>query len=90
MRIIDIRDNHMETQRNRPKKKSTNLSVDSDLLRRAKQLKINLSRTLEQKLEEIIREAKTEHWLEENRSAIESYNRHVERKGAFSDKLRRF
>lgn len=79
----------MDTVR-RPVKKSTNLTVDSDLLRQARELKINLSRTLEQKLEEIIRKAKAEHWLEENRSALESYNRHVERRGVFSDKLRRF
>lgn len=79
----------MDTTR-RPVKKSANLTVDSDLLRQARELKINLSRTLEQKLEEIIRKAKAEHWLEENRSALESYNRHVERRGVFSDKLRRF
>ena len=80
----------MDAQRHRPQKKSTNLSVDSELLRQAKQLKINLSKTLEQKLEEIIRKARAESWIEENRSAIESYNQHIERRGTFSDKLRRF
>ena len=79
----------MDTAR-RPVKKSTNLTVDSELLRQARELKINLSRTLEQRLDEIIRKARAEHWLEENRGALESYNRHVEHRGAFSDKLRRF
>ena len=31
-----------------------------------------------------------EQWLEENRSAIESYNEHVEEHGVFSDGVRGF
>lgn len=71
-------------------KKSTNLSIDSRLLREARRLKINLSRTLEQRLAQIVREARSRRWLAENRDAIEDYNRHIARHSAFSNRLRRF
>jgi antitoxin CcdA len=71
-------------------KKSANLSINADLLQQAKQLNINLSQTLEQHLIEIVRQAQRKQWLAENQSAIEEYNRRIEKQGAFSDGLRRF
>ncbi len=71
-------------------KKSTNLSINSDLLRQAKDLRINLSKALEQRLIEILLEKKCQEWREENREAIEAYNRRIEAGGVFSDGLRRF
>ena len=71
-------------------KKSANLSINADLLQRAKQLNINLSQTLEQHLTEIIRQAQRSQWLAENRSALDEYNRRIEKHGTFSDSLRRF
>jgi antitoxin CcdA len=71
-------------------KKSANLSINADLLRQAKQLNINLSQTFEQHLAEIIRQARRTQWLAENKSAIDEYNRRIEKRGAFSDGLRRF
>ena len=71
-------------------KKATNLSINSDLLRKARELDINLSSALEQALEQIVKRRLYETWLEENRAAIESYNEHVERRGVFSDGVRGF
>ncbi len=71
-------------------KKATNVSVNRDLLRQARGLGLNLSQTLEDRLVEIVREHRRESWLEENRDAIDDYNRRVQRDGAFSDGLRRF
>lgn len=71
-------------------KKSANLSINSDLLKQAKSLKINLSRALEQKLTEMVREEQEQLWRKENKKAIEDYNQRVEAKGVFSDGLRRF
>jgi antitoxin CcdA len=71
-------------------KKSTNLSINSDLLRKAKALHVNLSKALEQRLVEILLEEKRREWREENRDAIEAYNRRIEAGGVFSDGLRRF
>jgi len=71
-------------------KKATNLSINSDLLRQAKELNINLSQTLELSLAEVVRVAKKQRWLAENRDAIEAYNQRIEAKGVFSDGLRKF
>ncbi|GAB6061749.1 type II toxin-antitoxin system CcdA family antitoxin [Deferrisoma palaeochoriense] len=71
-------------------KKATNVTVNQDLLRRAREEGINLSRALEEKLAEILAERYQERWREENREAIEAYNRRVSARGVFSDGWRRF
>ncbi len=71
-------------------KRPANVSINEDLLRVAKEMKVNLSRTLETSLIEIVRARQRESWLEENRAAIDAYNERVARKGVFSDGLRRF
>lgn len=71
-------------------KKPTNLSLNSDLLRQAKAHKINLSKTLEQRLAELLLEEKRRKWKEENRDAIDGYNRRIEANGEFSEGLRGF
>ena len=71
-------------------KKAVNVSINSDLLRRAREMKINLSRTLEETLERLLREERARRWKEENRDAMEAFNRWVEEHGVFSDRLRQF
>lgn len=71
-------------------KKSTNLSINSDLLAQAKQNNINLSKALEQRLVEMLLEVKRCIWREANKEAIDAYNRRVETSGVFSDNLRSF
>lgn len=71
-------------------KKATNVSINSDLLSKARALGINLSRTLEESLVEKVRQLQQQRWREENRAAVDAYNAHVERDGVFSDGLRRF
>lgn len=71
-------------------KKATNLSINSDLLRIAKSMDINLSATLERGLAELVAKKRREHWQQENREAISAYNVEVEEKGVFSDGLRGF
>jgi len=71
-------------------RKPTNLSINADLLRQARALNLNLSQIVEQHLTEVVRDSLRERWLMENRQALEDYNQHIERDGAFSDGLRRF
>ncbi|WP_129127131.1 type II toxin-antitoxin system CcdA family antitoxin [Geomonas oryzae] len=71
-------------------KKSTNLSINSDLLRQAKERRINLSQALEARLAEMLREEFHLHWNEENKEGIEDYNRRVEAEGTFGDGRRQF
>jgi len=71
-------------------KKPTNVSINSDLLKKAKALDINMSAALEQKLVELIKQKQAVAWLESNQEAIAGYNRHVEEHCVFSDDLRSF
>ena len=78
------------TYNSQAKKKSVNLSINSDLLEQAKEQKINLSQTLENSLLELLKQKQREHWVRENESAIQEYNQRVEKEGVFSDGLRTF
>ena len=69
-------------------KKATNLSVNSDLLNKARGLKINLSATLEQALAIQVKRTVREVWLSENREAIEALNELTNKNGLFSDSFR--
>jgi len=71
-------------------KRPANLSVNGDLLNKAREMNINLSATLEQALESTLRERQKAQWLADNKAAIEVYNEHVEQQGVFSDGLRSF
>jgi len=71
-------------------KKAANLSIRADLLEEARAYKINLSQTLETALADVVKKEKERRWLEENRAAIEAYNRFVEKHGLFSDRFRTF
>lgn len=71
-------------------KKPTNLSINSDLLLKARERKINLSATLEQALAQQLRQSEREKWKSENKEAIEALNELAEKHGLFSDSFRDF
>jgi antitoxin CcdA len=71
-------------------KKPTNLSINSDLLSKARKSKINLSATLERALAQKLRETERENWKNENREAIEALNELTDKHGLFSDSFREF
>ncbi len=79
---------------NKPKKvskrKAVNLTADVDLVETAKSLGFNLSQVFEDGLKRAVSEARKRQWEEENREAIDNYNRFVEENGVFSDGLRNF
>lgn len=60
------------------------------MLNAAKAAGLNLSQTLERALTDSLKQTGRERWLAENREAIESYNRHIEKHGVFSEDRRRF
>ena len=71
-------------------KRATNLSVNSDLLKKSKALDINLSATLEQALQQKLAAVNAKKWATENRKAIRAYNEFVEEHGCFGDEYREF
>lgn len=71
-------------------KKAANLSLNSDLLKKAKLLKINLSATLEDTLKRKLADIENKKWAKENKNAIKVYNEFVDKNGCFSDEYREF
>lgn len=71
-------------------KKAANLSINVDLLSKAREMNINLSATLEQALADTLKQRQRERWLAENKEAMATYNDHVEKHGVFSEGVRSF
>jgi len=71
-------------------KRPVNLSLNGDLLRLGKELGLNLSSVAEEALAYAVNARLAEQWVDENRAAIETYNRRIEAHGVFSDGLRTF
>ncbi|MFT4927224.1 MAG: antitoxin CcdA [Phenylobacterium sp.] len=78
----------IQTYDNTAHKKPTNLSINSDLLAKARHLKINLSATLEAALTLEVRKAAREQWQQDNKDGIDAANKLVEKHGLFSDSYR--
>jgi antitoxin CcdA len=89
MRIMDARGRPV-TGRLRRRKQAANLSVDRELLARARALNLNLSQVFEAGLDAAVRQRQREEWLRRNQGALEAYNEHVEKDGVFSDGQRSF
>ena len=71
-------------------KKATNVTINSDLLQKAKSYKINISKNFEAYLAEVVKKREEQQWLEDNRKAIDAQNERMEKYGSFSDGIRRF
>ena len=72
MRIVNAHENMRMNTTPRPRKKSTNISLDVSLVEEAKTLNINLSSTLNSALEDVVRLKRQAMWREENKTAIEA------------------
>jgi antitoxin CcdA len=70
------------------RKRAVNVTVDESILAEAKQLGLNLSQVLEDELRRRVTKERTQRWREENREALESHNRFIEKHGIWSTKYR--
>ena len=71
-------------------KQATNLSINRDLLKAARQSGVNLSAVLEEALVYRVAEVKRAAWLRDNAGAIDLYNSFVTENGVLSDGNRNF
>lgn len=71
-------------------RKSTSLSLDADLIARAKDAGVNLSRAAEAGIEQDVRRAEAERWKQDNKAAFEAYDKFVEEHGILLSKHRMF
>jgi antitoxin CcdA len=70
-------------RKTRPRK-ATNLSLDTELVKEAQELGLNLSRVLEEALQFAVKEERGRRWAEENRAAFEAANRAIDKYGIFN------
>ena len=80
---------HSFYDQNAPKK-ATNLSINSDLLSKSREMNVNLSATLENALATLVAKANSDKWASENKPAIRAYNEFVAENGCFGDEYRSF
>ena len=71
-------------------KRATNVTLNSRLLDEAKMLGINVSRAAEQGLARQVAEARAKAWKDENREAIEEWNKYVDENGLPLARFRQF
>lgn len=71
-------------------KKPTNLSLNADVLAMARELGMNVSRTVDALLAEEVKRQYWARWNEENREAIDQYNERIEREGLPLSQYRTF
>ena len=62
-------------------KKPTNLSLNSEVLAMARELGMNVSRTVDTLLAEEVKRQYWARWNEQNSAAIDQYNERIEREG---------
>ena len=70
------------------RKKSVNLSIDAALAAEAKEFGANMSAVLEKALHEDLRTRREQKWREENKKALDAYDRHIEKDGLWLDEFR--
>jgi antitoxin CcdA len=59
------------------RKRGTNVSLRSDLVTEARELGISLSSACEEGLAAAVKAEKERRWLEENKPALDSWNRYI-------------
>jgi antitoxin CcdA len=65
-------------------KEAVNLSIDAKLVAEAKAAGTNMLGLLEKVFKEELRERRCRTWREENRAALEAYDRHIEQDGPWA------
>ena len=80
----------LKAQVQRRKMVPTNVSLDASLVAEAKNLGVSISQASNRGLEEAVKKARAERWLEENKAAFDSYNEWVEANGLPLEKFRLF
>lgn len=71
-------------------KKATNLSLNADVLKMARELGMNISQTVDALLAKEVKRRYWEQWSERNREAFDAYNARVARHGLPLAKYRTF
>jgi antitoxin CcdA len=74
----------------RGRRTATNVSLDAALVAEAKVLGISISQAANRGLEEEVKRARSERWIEENKTAFNAYNDWMDANGLPLEKFRLF
>jgi len=72
-------------QREARKRRPVNVYVNEDILRVAREMKINLSRVLERELDKLTGEERARRFYKANKANIDAYNAYVEKHGTLAE-----
>ena len=71
---------HTSEQEN-SKRRPINLTIRADLLKEAKNLKLNTSKAAELGIANAVKAAREEMWLTENKKALQAHNQRIDNEG---------
>ncbi len=71
-------------------RKAVNLTIDAELLARAKAEGLNLSAELDQRVRSKLSSIEEERWKRDNAKVIAAWNKELDENGLWSDGLRTF
>ena len=71
---------HTSEQEN-SKRRPINLTIRADLLKEAKDLKLNASKAAELGIANAVKAAREETWLTENKKALQAHNQRIDNEG---------
>ena len=81
---------HMASRSAVVRKRGTNVSLRTDLVAEARELGISISSACEEGLAAAVKSEKERRWLEENKPAVDSWNRYIAEHGLPLAKHRTF
>jgi antitoxin CcdA len=68
-------------------KRAVNVSVDAEILKVAKEMRLNLSQALEDALRKLTEEERARRFYEENKVFFDWHNAHIEKHGTLAEAL---
>ena len=68
-------------------RQAVNVHVNRDLLKVAREMKINLSQVLERELDKLTGEERAKRFYEENKTLIDWHNEHIEKNGTLAEQF---
>lgn len=67
-----------------------NLTLERDTIEAARELGLNMSRIAEAALSDAVKAERNRRWVEDNRDALDAYERQIEAEGCALERFRRF
>jgi post-segregation antitoxin (ccd killing protein) len=74
-------------QREERERRAVSVRVNKDLLKLAREMKIDLSRVLERELDKLTAEERARRFYMDHKASIDAHNRHIEKNGTLAEQF---